>query len=220
MMASKSEAPSERTRAKRLNEYARYDRETLHAILDAAPYCHVGYVLDGAPVVTPTIHWREGDEVFWHGSSASRMIRKSEGAEVCLTVTLLDGLVLARSGFNHSVNYRSAMLFGRTELVEDRQEKLRVLEYFMERILPGRWATLRPANEQELKATKVLKMPIAEASAKVTEGMPKDEPEDYDWPVWAGVVPIVTETKPPLADPRNLPGMAMPDYVKKYRLGS
>jgi nitroimidazol reductase NimA-like FMN-containing flavoprotein (pyridoxamine 5'-phosphate oxidase superfamily) len=219
MMASKSEAPSERTRAKRLNEYARYDRETLHAILDAAPYCHVGYVLGGAPVVTPTIHWREGDEVFWHGSSASRMIRKSEGVEVCLTVTLLDGLVLARSGFNHSVNYRSAMLFGRTEAVEDRHEKLRVLEYFMERILPGRWATLRPPSEQELKATKILKMPIVEASAKVTEGMPKDEPEDYDWPVWAGVVPIVSEVKAPHADPRNLPGIAMPDYVKKYRLG-
>jgi len=218
-MARKSEAPSERTRSKRLNEYARYDRATLHAILDAAPYCHVGYVLDGAPVVTPTIHWREGDEVFWHGSAASRMLRKSEGAEVCLTVTLLDGLVLARSGFNHSVNYRSAMLFGRPEAVEDRTKKLRVLEYFMERIVPGRWATLRPASEQEIKATTVLKMPIAEASAKVTAGMPKDEPEDYDWPVWAGVVPIVTETKAPLADPRNLPGIAMPDYVTKYKLG-
>jgi nitroimidazol reductase NimA-like FMN-containing flavoprotein (pyridoxamine 5'-phosphate oxidase superfamily) len=148
------------------------------------------------------------------------MLRKSEGVEVCLTVTLLDGLVLARSGFNHSVNYRSAMLFGRTEAVEDREEKLRVLEYFMERILPGRWATLRPANDKELKATTVLKMPIAEASAKVTVGMPKDEPEDYDWPVWAGVVPIATETKPPLADPRNLPGIAMPDYVRKYKLGN
>ena len=217
-MARKSDAPSERTRSKRLNEYARYDRATLHAILDAAPYCHVGYVLDGAAVVTPTIHWREGDEVYWHGSSASRMLKKSAGNEVCLTVTLIDGLVLARSGFNHSVNYRSAMLFGKTEAVGDRAEKLRVLEVFMERILPGRWAALRPASEQELKATTILRMPIAEASAKVTEGMPKDEAEDYEWPVWAGVVPIVTEVRPPLADPRNLPGIEMPEYVKRYRL--
>jgi uncharacterized protein len=218
-MARKSEAPSERTRVKRLNEYARYDRETLNAILDAAPYCHVGYVLNGAPVVTPTIHWREGDRVYWHGSAASRMLKKSAGEEVCLTVTLIDGLVLARSGFNHSVNYRSAMLFGRTEKVESTEEKLRVLEVFMEKILPGRWSKLRPPSPQELKATTVLSIGIEEASAKVTEGMPKDEPEDYSWPVWAGVIPIITQVLPAQSDPRNLPWIEMPNYVRKYRVG-
>lgn len=211
-------APSERTRIKRLNEYARYDSETIHAILDATPFAHVAYIVDGRPFCTPTLQWREGDRIYWHGSAASRMLRKSAGAEVCVTVTLVDGMVLARSGFNSSVNYRSVMVFGRAEEVAT-EEKLRRLETMMELYFPGRWATLRPATQQELKATTLLSLPIGEASAKVSSGMPKDEPEDYSWPVWAGVVPLSLATGEPQADPRNLPGLAVPGHAKRYRVG-
>jgi len=182
--------PSPRTRARRVHERARYDRESLNAILDAGLICHVGYVFDGYPVVTPTIYWREGDAVFWHGSSASRMIRANTEAEVCLTVTHLDGLVLARSAFHHSANYRSAMLFGRARAVEDDAAKIRHLKGLVDSLYPGRWESLRPINAQELKATKVLWMPIDEASAKVRAGGPKDDAEDMADPVWAGVAPL------------------------------
>ncbi len=211
--------PSARTRVKRLHEYARYDRETIHAILDAMPVAHVGYLVDGAPFVTPTLQWREGDRVFWHGSSASRFLKKATGADVCLTVTLVDAMVLARSGLNSSVNYRSAMVLGMAEAVSDAREKERHLETMMERMFPGRWATLRPASAQELKATAVLSMPIEEASAKVTSGMPKDDEPDYAWPVWAGLVPIRMEAGPPETDPRTLPGLAVPEHAKRYRIG-
>jgi uncharacterized protein len=211
--------PSKRTKLKRLHEYGRYDRETVYAILDAMPVAHVSYVLDGAPVVTPTLQWREDDRIYWHGSAASRMLEMAEDKPVCVAVTLLDGIVLARSGFNHSVNYRSAMLFGNAEAVKDAAAKTKHLETFMQQILPGRWPTLRPMSAKELKATTILTMPIDEASAKVTSGMPKDDEEDYAFPVWAGVIPISLTVHPPESDPRNLPGLEAPEHVKGYQLG-
>ena len=212
-------APSERARLKRLHEYGSYDRSVIDAILDAMPVAHVGYVLHGAPVVTPTLQWREGDRVYWHGSAASRMLEISEDMPVSLTVTLIDGLVLARSGFNHSINYRSAMLFGKAEKVAGPAAKTRHLEIFMERILPGRWPTLRPMSAKELKATTILTIPIDEASAKVSTGMPKDEEEDYAFPVWAGVVPVTLAVHPPEGDPRNIGGLEIPAHAKSYRIG-
>lgn len=213
-----SGAPSERARVKRLNEYARYDRETIHAILDAMPVAHVAYLVDGAPACTPTLQWREGERVYWHGSAASRMLKRSAGLDVCLTVTLVDGMVLARSGFNSSVNYRSVMIYGRAAKVAD-ADKLAHLETMMELYFPGRWPTLRPATRQELKATTLLSLPLDEASAKVTSGMPKDEPGDYEWPVWAGVVPISLVAGAPESDPRNQPGLAVPPHARRYRIG-
>ena len=212
-------APTERTRLKRLHEYGSHDKAVIHAILDAMPVAHVGYVMHGAPIVTPTLQWREGDRVYWHGSAASRMLEESEDMPVSLTVTLIDGLVLARSGFNHSINYRSAMLFGKAEKVTDAAVKTRHLETFMEQILPGRWPTLRPMSAKELKATTILTIPIDEASAKVTTGMPKDDEEDYAFPVWAGVVPVSFSIRAPESDPRNLPGLDIPTHAKGYRIG-
>jgi uncharacterized protein len=212
-------APSERTRLKRLHEYGSYDKAVIHAILDAMPVAHVGYVLNGAPVVTPTLQWREGGRVYWHGSAASRMLEESEDMPVSLTVTLIDGLVLARSGFNHSINYRSAMLFGKAEKVKDAAAKTKHLETFMEQILPGRWPTLRPMSAKELKATTLLTIPIDEASAKVTAGMPKDEDEDYGFPVWAGIVPVSLAVHPPESDPRNVAGLDVPAHARDWKLG-
>jgi nitroimidazol reductase NimA-like FMN-containing flavoprotein (pyridoxamine 5'-phosphate oxidase superfamily) len=181
---------SSRVRVRRGPKLARYDRATLDAILDANPFCHVGYVVDGCPVVTPTLCWREGDDVYWHGSSASRMGKRVRGElEVCLTVTSVDGWVLARSAFHHTVNYRAVMLFGTAVLV-DASEKAAHLRTFMEQMFPGRWDRLRPPHPQELKATTVLRLRIDEASAKVRAGPPVDEPEDYGWPVWAGEIPL------------------------------
>ncbi len=185
-----TKAPTPRTRVKRLHEKAAYDADTIKAVLDAQPLAHIGHLIDGAPAVTPTLHWREGDRVYWHGSAASRMIKAATGQPVCLTVTLLDGLVLARSGLEHSVNFRSVMVFGVAEAVTDQAAKARHLEVMMEQMYPGRWAQLRPMTAQELKATAVLSLPISEASAKIGAGMPTDPPGDMDWPVWAGLVGI------------------------------
>jgi nitroimidazol reductase NimA-like FMN-containing flavoprotein (pyridoxamine 5'-phosphate oxidase superfamily) len=185
-----TKAPTPRTRVKRLHEKATYDADTIKAVLDAQPLAHIGHLIGGAPAVTPTLQWREGDRVYWHGSSASRMIKAATGQPVCLTVTLLDGLVLARSGLEHSVNFRSVMVFGVAEAVMDQAAKARHLEVMMEQMYPGRWAQLRPMTAQELKATAVLSLPISEASAKIGAGMPTDPPEDMDWPVWAGLVGI------------------------------
>jgi hypothetical protein len=182
--------PSARTRVKRVHERARYDREAVEAILDAGVICHVGYVFDGYPVVTPTLYWREGDAVYWHGSSASRMIRASQDAEVCLTVTHFDGLVLARSAFHHSANHRSLMLFGRARLVEGDEAKTARLKALVDSLYPGRWETMRSMSGKELKATRVVGMTIDEASAKIRTGGPSDDPEDLDAPVWAGVAPV------------------------------
>ena len=203
--------PTERSRVKRLPKRARYDRETVYAILDAGFVCHVGYCLGRQPYVTPTAYWREGGHLYWHGSSKSRMLLALEkGPEVCITVTHLDGLVIARSGFHKSVNYRSAMLFGRPYKVEGEADKLAKMEAFVERLYPGRWRELRPVTRQELKATTVLGMKIEEASAKVRTGPPADEDEDYALPIWAGVVPIRSVADAPRDDGRLAPGAPSP----------
>ncbi|PJK30790.1 pyridoxamine 5'-phosphate oxidase family protein [Minwuia thermotolerans] len=210
---------TDRTRLRRAHLRGHADRATAYAILDATMHCHVGYTIDGSPYVTPTFEWREGDDVFWHGSSASRALRAAEGAEVCLTVSLLDGLVLARSGFHHSVNYRSVMLFGRARKIEDPAEKTERLKTFVEMITPGRWQTLRPMTDQELKGTTILTMPIDEGAAKVRDGGPIDDEEDYALPIWAGVVPIRQQVGEPEPDPRNLPGLDVPGHVRAFRIG-
>lgn len=218
-MTRTSKAPSERVRVKRNHVRAAYDAEAVHAILDAMPVCHVGYVVNGEPYVTPTLQWREGDRVYWHGSSASRALRTSAGAEVCLAVTLLDGMVMARSAFHHSVNYRSVMIKGMAEKVTDARAKAHHLETMVEQLFPGRWAMLREMTATELKATTVLSMPITEASAKIRPGMPIDEDEDYALPIWAGVIPISLQVFPPEDDPRILPGVTAPDHARTFRIG-
>ena len=208
-------APTLRTRVKRMPKRGHYDLATVHAILDAGFVAHIGYVVDGQPYVTPTSYWREGDQVYWHGSSASRMLRRQTSAEVpvCLTVTHVDGLVLARSGFHHSMNYRSVMALGTAELVSDPAEKLAALQAFVERLYPGRWSELRPATGQELKGTTVLRMRLEEVSAKVRTGPPVDDEEDYGWPCWAGVVPLGLVRGRPEGDLRLVPGIALPGYL-------
>jgi len=207
-----------RSQPMRHSERGSFDRETVNAILDAALLCHVGYVLGGAPLVTPTLFWRDGERVFWHGSAASRALRTQAECKVCLTVSLLDGIVLSRSAFNHSVNYRSVMLFGTARSVDDSGEKLLALEKLMERIARGRWGEVRRPTESELKATSVLWMDIREGAAKIRAIPVGDEPADRDQPVWAGVVPIMTS----LGEPEPAAGLAsdieMPDYLSKIRL--
>lgn len=204
-----------RSRVKRMPKRGRHDFEAVAQILDAGFLCHVGYVVDGKPYVTPTSYWREGDHVYWHGSSASRTLRALEGGvDACLTVALVDGLVLARSAFHHSINYRSVMLFGRAHKVEDPVHKERALENFVERMYPGRWQALRPATAQELKATTVLHMKIAEGAAKVRSGPPIDDDEDYGWPVWAGVIPVQTVPGVAQDDGRLVAGVEQPAYLE------
>lgn len=212
--------PTGHTRVKRLHDRAHYDRATVHAILDAGLLCHVGYVIEGQPYVTPTAYWREGERVYWHGSSASRMLRHLKGRpRVCFTVALMDGLVLARSGFHSSANYRSVMAFGEAEAVEDPDHKLAALEAMMERLVPGRWPTLKPPTRQELKATTVVTLALEEVVAKVRSGPPKDEPEDYALDIWAGVVPTRITLDAPESDPALKPGIAIPDNLSRIRIG-
>jgi nitroimidazol reductase NimA-like FMN-containing flavoprotein (pyridoxamine 5'-phosphate oxidase superfamily) len=209
--------PSDRTRVRRMPTRGAYDRAAIDAILDAGLMCHVAYVVDGQPYVTPTAHWRDGDHVYWHGSSASRMLRTQVGgAPVCLTVSLLDGLVLARSGFHHSMNYRSVMALGQAEQVQETDAKLHALKAFMDRLVPGRWEQLRPPTTQELKATTILRLALDEASAKIRTGPPVDDEEDYALPVWAGVLPLTLSAGAPIADPRMAPGTALPDAVAGF----
>jgi len=217
-MSAPSFPRSERNKVRRLHERGSYDRDAVYRILDAGLIAHVGYIIDGQPYVTPTCHWREGDRLFWHGSAASRMLRAvKQGVPACVTVTLLDGLVMARSGFHHSINYRSVMAFGQAHAVEDGKAKRAALEAFVERVAPGRWATLRPVTAKEMKATTVVAMTIDEASAKVRVGPPKDDAEDYDAvAVWAGVVPLRTVGGPPVDDGRLLPGVALPAWAIDY----
>ncbi|MDH4094695.1 MAG: pyridoxamine 5'-phosphate oxidase family protein [Betaproteobacteria bacterium] len=199
--------PTPRTRIKRLPKRARYDRDTVYSILDAGFVCHLGYVIDKHPFVTPTAYWREGDAVYWHGSSKSRMLLALEkNPNVCLTVTHFDGLVVARSGFHMSVNYRSAMIFGKPYKVSDPEEKLAKMEKFVERLYPGHWNNLRPVHKQELKAMSVFGLHLEEAVAKVRTGGPIDEPEDYRLPIWAGVVPVQQVLGAPQDDGRLAPG--------------
>jgi uncharacterized protein len=206
---------SARTKLRRLPKRGAHDRATIDAILDEALVCHLGFVHDGHPAVVPPLHARVGDEVFIHGSAASRMLRTlATGVEVCLTVTLIDGLVLARSAFHHSVNYRSVVLYGTAEPVTEPGDKERVLEAFTEKLVPGRWAGVRWPTRKELKGTAALRLPIAEGSAKVRTGPPIDDEEDYALDTWAGVVPMRTEWLPPEADPR-LPGdIDVPEHVR------
>lgn len=210
---------TERTRLRRAHDRGHFDRETLYAILDASPLCHVGYVMDGAPVVMPTIQWREGDHVYWHASRAGRGIRAAAGAQVCLTVSLLDGFVLARSAMHHSVNYRSAMIFGEPVLVDEPAEKEARLRGLIEALYPGRWQLLRPMTAQESKATSVLSMPIEEASAKIRAAGVLDDEADYQLPIWAGVVPVRQQLGDVEPDPRNLEGVAMPGHVGEIAIG-
>lgn len=211
--------PSDRTRVRRLPERGAYDRSTIDAILDAMPVAHVGYTIDGQPFVTPTLQWREGDHVYWHGSAASRMLGRVEGAAVCLTVTLIDGMVLARSAFHHSMNYRSVMLLGRAHAVTDPAEKEARLRTFVESQFPGRWDLLRPVTSQELKGTAVLGMPIDEASAKVRTGPPHDDEADESLDIWAGVLPIRYQTLPPIPDEHVRNGRLPPAHVERFRIG-
>ncbi|MDR0810575.1 MAG: pyridoxamine 5'-phosphate oxidase family protein [Gemmobacter sp.] len=212
--------PTPRSRVKRSPTRAIYDHEKVHAILDSAMLCHVAYAIDGQPYCTPTIHWREGGQVYWHGSSASRMLRQqAKGMPVCLTVTHFDGLVLARSAYNHSCNYRSAMVFGTARLVDEPEEKRRALDAITERLVPGRAATLRPMSTQEIKATSVVVMEIEEASAKIRAENVGDDAEDGDWPVWAGVIPLVTRTGAPEPSPMLSAGIALPETLAPYRAG-
>lgn len=211
--------PSARTRVKRYHHIAHYDPDTIHAILDAMPMCNVGYVHEGQPVVTPTLQWRDGERIYWHGSSASRMIRAVARQQVCVTVSIFDGLVLARSAFNYNINHRSVMIFGEAQMVSDPEEKRHQLQRFVDGLLPGQWDRLRPVTDQELKATTVMSLPITEASAKVRTGQPEDDAEDYAFPVWAGVVPVRLVADAPVADPRNLPGVEMPPAVGAFKIG-
>lgn len=204
--------PTARSKLKRLPKRGRYDRETIYRILDAAFVCHLGYAIGGQPYVTPTAYWREGDAVYWHGSSKSRMLLAQEkGPQVCLAVTILDGLVLARSGFHMSVNYRSAMLFGKPQKIQGEGEKLQKMEAFVERLYPGRWKELRPPTRQELKAITVLGMPVEEASAKIRTGPPVDEEEDTALPIWAGVVNVALRADRIEDDPRLASGVRRAD---------
>ena len=210
---------TDRSRPRRMHERGRFDRETANAILDAMPMCHVGYLIDGKPIVMPTFQWREGNHVYWHASSAGRGVRNAEDNEVCLTVTILDGFVLARSGMHHSANYRSIMLFGKPTRITDRDVKEAKLKNFVDGLFPGRWDTLRPINEQEAKATTILSLPIDEGSSKIRTGGAVDDEEDYDLPIWAGVIPVSYSIGEVIPDERNLPGVAMPDHVKTLKIG-
>jgi hypothetical protein len=209
---------TEQTRIRRLPKRGIYDRETINSILDEAFICHVGFAVEGQPYVIPTGYARVGDELFIHGSSASRMLRTiSGGIDVCVTVTLIDGLVLARSAFHHSMNYRSVVILGKAEIVEDTNEKTKALEAFTEHVIPGRWAEVRWPTELELKATTVLRLPIEEASAKVRTGGPIDDEEDYDMDVWAGVLPLNLNTGTAIPDRRIKENIALPDYLSGYK---
>ena len=207
------------TRARRLHHKATHDRAVIDAILDAMPVAHVGHLVDGHPVVTPTLQWRVGDRVYWHGSSASRMIRRAGGANVCLTVTLTDGMVLARSGLEHSVNFRAVMVFGEAQPVRGPEAKMQALRALMDHLFPGRWDALRPMTAQELKATAILSLPLTRATAKIGAGPPIDPPKDVGWPVWAGVLPISLTMGVPEPAPDLAAGMATPEHATQYRFG-
>jgi len=214
---SETQMPTARTRVVREADRAVYDRETVYRILDEGFLCHAGFVVDGQPFVIPTSYGRKDASLYIHGSAASRMLRQiKEGVPVCITVTLLEGLVLARSIFNHSMNYRSVVILGKARLVDDPAEKLAALRILSEHILPGRWDDSRQPNERELKATSVLRVPIEEFSAKVRQGPAIDDEEDYTFPTWAGVVPLEMVAGKPIDDARLLPGKEAPEYARNY----
>lgn len=215
---TKSIDPTKRTRLKRLPKRGHFDRATIYQILDEAFICHVGFAVEGQPYVIPTGYARVGDDLYIHGSAASRMLRSiAEGIDVCVTVTLIDGLVLARSAFHHSMNYRSVVILSKAEMITDADEKNRALEALTEHIVPGRWADVRWPNEIELKATTVLKLPIEEASAKIRTGDPIDDEEDYEMDVWAGVLPLTLNAGNGIPDSKMKDGLHIPPYVVKYK---
>jgi nitroimidazol reductase NimA-like FMN-containing flavoprotein (pyridoxamine 5'-phosphate oxidase superfamily) len=206
-------APSERTRVRREPDRGVYDRAAIDAILDEGLVCHLGFVHDGQPFVIPTLYGRVADVVYVHGSSASRMLRTLEGGvDACLTVTLVDGIVLARSIFNHSINYRSVVVLGRAVPVEEASEKIQALEAFSHRVLPGRWAEVRAPTAKELKATAILRLPLDEVSAKARTGPPHDNEDDLAVPVWAGVIPLSLQAGTPVPDPALAPGFEPPAW--------
>jgi nitroimidazol reductase NimA-like FMN-containing flavoprotein (pyridoxamine 5'-phosphate oxidase superfamily) len=210
--------PTERTRVVREAHRGAYDRESLYKILDEGYVCHVGFAVDGQPYVIPTLFARVGDAIYFHGSAASRMLRNvTAGISVCATVTLTDGFVLARSVFNHSMNYRSVVALGTASLVEAQEEKLEALRAFTEKILPGRWNDARQPNERELKATSILRLPLTEVSAKIRVGPPEDDAPDYALPVWAGVIPLHLTPGAPIRDEKCDPSIPTPAYAAEYR---
>lgn len=207
-----------RTTLRRLPKRGSYDTEQIHSILDEGFICHVGFVVDGQPFVIPTGYGRHGDLLYIHGSQASRMLRTlKDGVDVCITVTLVDGLVLARSAFHHSINYRSVVIFGNAKLIEGDQQKLEALRILSDHVIDGRWHDVRLPTQQELNATTVLYLPLAEASAKIRTGPPIDDEEDYQLPIWAGVLPLELKAGTPIDDPRLLPDLSTPDYATNYR---
>jgi nitroimidazol reductase NimA-like FMN-containing flavoprotein (pyridoxamine 5'-phosphate oxidase superfamily) len=208
---------STRNRVKRHPERGVYEREAIAAILDEALFCHVGFVVDAQPFVIPTIHARAGDVLYLHGSTASRMLRTLAGGVPCsLTATLLDGVVLARSAFHHSANYRSVTVLGRASLVASDEERLRALEAFSEHLVPGRWAQVRPPSRKELKGTQVLVLALDEAAAKIRTGPPVDDAADMDRDVWAGELPLRLQALDPRPDPRLAAGIALPEHVARW----
>jgi uncharacterized protein len=213
-----STAPTDRTRVAREPQRGIYDRDAIYAILDEAFVCHVGFAADGQPFVIPTMFARVGDTIYFHGSAASRMLRGlAGGLPVCVTATLADGIVLARSVFNHSMNYRSVVVLGNAQLVDDPREKFDALHAFTEKILPGRWREARVPNDKELKATSILRLPITEASAKVRTGPPEDDAEDYALKIWAGVIPLRLTPGEPLRDSRCDTSIALPKYLMDWK---
>jgi nitroimidazol reductase NimA-like FMN-containing flavoprotein (pyridoxamine 5'-phosphate oxidase superfamily) len=210
-------SPTARTTLRRLPKRGSFERETVYGILDEGFVCHVGFVVDGQPFVIPTAYGRKGDVLYIHGARASRMQKAlAAGADVCVTVTLVDGLVLARSAFHHSINYRSVVVFGRARVVESEEEKGAAMEAFTEHVVPGRWADVRWPTRQELAATTVLAIELSEASAKVRTGPPIDDEEDYALEVWAGVLPLGVEPGTPAADPRLPAEIKPPAYVEQF----
>jgi|TARA_B100000378_G_scaffold276767_1_gene275448 hypothetical protein len=210
---------SNRNRVKRISNNSDYSKETVHAIIDEALFCHLGIIHDGKPVVIPTIHARMGDQIVFHGSNASRLLKISNNNEICVTITLLDGLVMARSLFNSSMNYRSAVIFGKGEIIKDHDERMAAFKSITDHIAPGRWDDARQPNNSELKQTSVVRMPIDEASAKISMGPPDDEDEDYALDYWAGVIPINQTYGEPESDPILQEGITIPDYLKNYCRG-
>jgi nitroimidazol reductase NimA-like FMN-containing flavoprotein (pyridoxamine 5'-phosphate oxidase superfamily) len=214
-----SPAPSPRSQVRRLPERAAYDRETIHAILDEGLVCHVGFAAGEQPFVIPMVYGRIEDRLYLHGSSASRLLRGlAEGIPACATVTLVDGLVLARSAFHHSMNYRSVVVLGTASAVTDAEERLAGLRAVVEHLYPGRWADARRPNVKELAQTQVVSLPIEEASAKVRSGGPKDDAEDLELPVWAGEVPLSVVARPPVASPDLRADLPLPGYATDWRV--
>jgi hypothetical protein len=217
-IVTESFTPTERTRVVREPHRGVYDRPEIYKILDEGIVCHIGFAPEAEPFVIPTLYARVGDVIYFHGSAASRMLRgAATGIPVCITVTLTDGLVLARSVFNHSMNYRSVVALGTATLVDAPAEKLGALRAFTEKILPGRWADARQPNEKELKATSILKLPLTEVSAKVRSGPVEDDVEDYALPVWAGIVPVHLQADAPIRDERCDPAIPTPSYAANYK---